>query len=131
MNRDTHCCLCGERRRPTQKPVPSFGNSVECITIGDHRPLQEGRWETSPQMLVSIAIRRNGGSSSLTHICDGCIVVGLRSAKHFVDSSLEALEASAPPQKDKPISDATYGAKIPSFKDSRSPQASEGARQDD
>jgi hypothetical protein len=30
-----------------------------------------------------------------THICDGCIVVGLQEAKRFVDASLAALGAPA------------------------------------
>lgn len=91
-DRTLHCCLCGEPRRPTQKPVDSFGNSSRCITIGDHRPLQEGRWEISPQLLVNVSMWRNGGTDGgNTHICDGCIVVGLKAAKQFVDESLAAL----------------------------------------
>lgn len=92
VDRSAHCCLCGEPRRPTQKPVESFGNNIECVLIGDHRPLQEGRWEVSPQMLISVSMWRNGGTArGETHICDGCIVVGLQAAKRFVDGSLAAL----------------------------------------
>jgi hypothetical protein len=93
VNRDRtqHCCLCGDLRRPTQRPVESFGNACECITIADHRPLQEGRWEVSPQLLVNVSMWRNGGTDyGNTHICDGCIVVGLQAAKQFVDESLYA-----------------------------------------
>lgn len=94
-DRTLHCCLCGELRRPTQKPVDGFSNSVECITIGNHRTLKEGRWEVSPQLLVSVSMWRNGGTDTgNTHICDGCIVVGLQAAKRFVDSSLAALSPS-------------------------------------
>lgn len=90
--RHNHCCLCGAARRPTQKPVDSFGNKVECIAIGEHRPLLEHRWETSPQLLVSVSMWRNGGTSpGETHICDDCIVVGLKAAKRFVDGALDAL----------------------------------------
>jgi len=95
-DRTLHCCLCGEPRRPTQKPVDSFGNEVRIVHIADHRPLQEGRWEVSPQLLVSVSMWRNGGTDSgSTHICDGCIVVGLRHAKEFVDTSLAQLGATA------------------------------------
>lgn len=91
--RNAHCCLCGEPRRPTQAPVESFGNNVECLSIKDHRELKEGRWETSPQLLVNVSMWRNGGTAvGQTHICDGCIVVGLKAAKRFVDESLAALE---------------------------------------
>ncbi len=91
-DRSLHCCLCGAPRRPTQKPVESFGNNIECISVAAHRPLQEGRWEVSPQLLVSVSMWRNGGTShGETHICDECIVVGLNAAKRFVDNSLEVL----------------------------------------
>lgn len=95
MDRSAHCCLCGARRRPTQKPVESFGNNVECIQIKDHRPLQDGRWEVSPQLLVSVSMWRNGGTApGQTHMCDECIVVGLTAAKRFVDDALAALVAA-------------------------------------
>lgn len=90
--RNANCCLCGEPRRPTQKPVESFGNGVECISIGDHRELKEGRWESAPQMLVSVSMWRNGGTApGQTHICDGCVIVGLQAAKIFVDGALASL----------------------------------------
>lgn len=95
VDRSAHCCLCGAPRRPTQKPVESFGNNLACISIEKHRPLQDGRWETSPQLLVNVSMWRNGGTAhGQTHICDDCIVVGLKEAKRFVDGSLSALSVS-------------------------------------
>lgn len=92
MSRNGHCCLCGEPRRPTQKPVESFGNSGLVVQIAEHRPLHSERWEESPQMIVNVSMWRNGGmASGQTHICDGCIVVGLEHAKAFVDSALQSL----------------------------------------
>lgn len=117
MSRSLHCCLCGELRRPTQAPVESFGNNVGCITIADHRALQEGRWEISPQLLVNVSMWRNGGvSPGQTHMCDGCIVVGLKEAKRFVDQSLAALDPT-------PGSNAFGGGAFTS-----QPDAGEGAR---
>lgn len=92
-DRTQNCCLCGEPRRPTQKPVESFGNNIECIIIKDHRELKPGRWEESPQMLVSVGMWRNGGTDTgNTHICDGCIVIGLRKAKEFCEKALLGLD---------------------------------------
>jgi len=91
-DRSAHCCLCGELRRPTQRPVESFGNGRPIVQMDQHRPMRAGRWEESPQMLVSVNMYRNGGTAAgQTHICDGCIVVGLKHAKRFVDQSLAAL----------------------------------------
>jgi len=53
----------------------------------------DGRWEQSPQLVVSVMLYRNGGTApGLTHICDGCVLVGLQHAKQFVDSSIAALQ---------------------------------------
>lgn len=91
--RNKFCCLCGEPRRPTQKPVESFSNNLQIVIIKKYRELKPGRWEISPQLLVNVSMWRNGGTApGETHICDGCIVVGLRTAKEFVDASLAALE---------------------------------------
>lgn len=95
--RHAHCCLCGAPRRPTQKPVESFGNNVECIIIREHRELREDRWEESPQMLVSVSMWRNGGTApGETHICDDCIVIGLQAAKRWVDDTLRGMTATKP-----------------------------------
>lgn len=95
MDRD-HCCLCGAPRRPTQAPVESFGNNIACLQMDQHRPMQPGRGEERTQMLVSVSMWRNGGSApGQTHICDACIVVGLRAAKAFVDDALEKLDGVA------------------------------------
>jgi hypothetical protein len=92
-DRSAHCCLCGALRRPTQAPVGSFGNDDHIVYIADHRPLQEGRWEDRPQLLVFLNIYRNGGvARGQTHMCDDCILVGLRHAKKFVDGAIEALQ---------------------------------------
>lgn len=91
MNRN-FCCLCGEPRRLTQAPVRSFGNEIECIVIKEHRELKPGRAEVSPQLLVSVNMWRNGGASDDTHMCDACIVVGLKAAKKFVDDALIGLD---------------------------------------
>lgn len=91
-DRSAHCCLCGAIRRPTQKPVESFGNGLPIIQMDQHRPMNAGRWEVSPQLLVRVNMWRNGGTSpGQTHMCDDCILVGLQHAKQFVDQSIAAL----------------------------------------
>lgn len=93
MARSDHCCICGERRRPTQKPVPSFGNDIEIVTMKNYREMKPGRWEDSPQLLVSVGLWRNGGTApGETHICDGCIVIGLKRAKEFCEKALLGLD---------------------------------------
>lgn len=92
-DRTKFCCCCGEPRRTTQSAVASFGNGIEIVHVADHREMKPGRWENSPQLLVGVTIRRNGGTDpGNTHICDGCIVVGLKAVKRFVDESLASIE---------------------------------------
>ena len=91
-DRTKYCCLCGAKRKPTQKPVDGFSNECSIVHMNQHRPMLEGRWEHAPQMIVNVSMWRNGGTApGNTHICDDCIVVGLQHAKKFVDDSLEAL----------------------------------------
>lgn len=93
VDRTKHCCLCGAMRRPPQAPVEVFRNHDLPLLMKDHRPLGDGRWEHSPQLCVNVSLYRNGGvAPGQTHMCDDCIVVGLRQAKAFVDGALEALE---------------------------------------
>ena len=91
-DRSAHCCLCGVPRRPTQKPVETFGLSAENIHMNTYRPMLPGRWEDAPQMLATVCLWRNGGTApGETHMCDACIVVGLTRVKSFVDNALTAL----------------------------------------
>jgi hypothetical protein len=93
--RSANCCLCGAPRRPTQRPVEGFGNDGRIISMADHRPMLPGRWEDRPQMIAQVSFYRNGGTApGQTHICDDCILVGLRHAKEFVDASIAALGGS-------------------------------------
>lgn len=95
--RADHCCLCGTPRRATQAPVGSFGNGSIIVQMNKHRPMLDGRREISPQLIVSVSMWRNGGvAEGQTHMCDDCIVVGLKEAKAFVDASLESLAPSRP-----------------------------------
>ena len=95
MGSRDHCCLCGAPRKPTQQPVGTFGNGTEIVRMDEHRPMLPGRWEKSPQLLVRVSMWRNGGvAPGDTHMCDDCIVIGLRRAKAFVDSALKALDSS-------------------------------------
>lgn len=91
MNRD-HCALCGEKRRATEPQVKSFGMH-DLLIIREHRELQPGRAEQSPQMMIDTAIyasiRRNGGESEDTHLCQGCIRLGLQRIKEFCEESLK------------------------------------------
>lgn len=87
------CSCCGAPRRPTQAPVHSFGNSHDrSISIRDYREIDPTHIEQSPSLIASVSIWRNGGGLSGEHICDECIVIGLREAKRFVDRSLAALD---------------------------------------
>lgn len=94
------CCLCGAPRRPTHAPVESFGNRLPIIHMRDHREvMRHPEIEADPQLLVNVSMWRNGGvdTAGRTHMCDDCILVGLRVAKEWVDASITAL---SPPDKE-------------------------------
>lgn len=78
-------------------PLESFGNNCQSVPIKGNRPLQPGRWEDSGgELLVNVSMWRNGGASPRqTHMCDGCVILGLQHAKLFVDGALAALNSPA------------------------------------
>lgn len=89
MSGNKYCCLCGEVRLPHQPPTESLSNQTAMLNMKDHRELKPGRWETSPEMLVSVCLWRNGGTArGSTHICDECLIVGLEEARSFVEHEL-------------------------------------------
>ncbi len=97
--KNTICCLCGAPRRPTQAPLESFCNDARIINMRDHRSVRsDAGIEANPQLIVSVSIYRNGGICTIgrTHMCDDCVIVGLKHAKAFVDESLTALGDSQP-----------------------------------
>ena len=59
--------------------------------MSEFRPLVDGRREQDPSMLLVVQLYRNGGTDEHSHICDDCVVVGLRQIKEFVDRSLVAM----------------------------------------
>lgn len=86
------CSCCGAPRRPTQSPVHSFGNSQRSlVSVRDHRAIDSTNIEQSPSLCVHVGIWRNGGGLPPEHVCDDCILIGLREAKRFVDGSIAAL----------------------------------------
>ena len=87
-------CLCGAPRRPTQAPLSSFGNGNRIVSMREHRDVRrDPELEISPQLLVHVSMYRNGDvdTAGRTHMCDECVLVGLRHAKQFVDESIAAL----------------------------------------
>ncbi len=105
MKHGDYCNLCGAPRKPTQAPVHVFRNSVgaEFIRIRRFRPkIGKAMIEESPDLMLSISLYRNGGGLPGEHICDDCIIIGLRHAKRFVDETLTALGSPLEPIGDAP-----------------------------
>lgn len=94
MSGNKYCCLCGEERRPEQRPTEALSMGTQMLIMKEHRELKPGRWEISPQMLVNVCLWRNGGTApGATHICDECLIVGLEAAQRFVDYELTTRRA--------------------------------------
>ena len=93
MSGNKHCCLCGEVRLPHQAPTESLSNKTAMLIMKEHRELKPGRWETSPQMLVSVCLYRTGGTAKVLR--DECLIVGLEEARRFVEHELAMRRAIA------------------------------------
>lgn len=95
MSGNKCCCLCGEPRHPHQTPTETLSNGTTMLNMKAHRELKPGRWEASPQMLVSVCLYRNGGTArGATHICDECLIVGLEEARSFILYELSTRKAA-------------------------------------
>lgn len=92
MNRSNYCSCCGALRGLSARNQAY--NLHDIVPVEPHRPMQrdDGRvFEMSPQLIVHIGVYRNGGGASTDeHICNDCLMVGIRHA-------LEALQKIAPP----------------------------------
>lgn len=94
--KSTHCCQCGTPRVPSRARVEShFRHDI--LSMSDHRQITHppGVYnEQSPQLIAHFSLYRNGGSNEDTHICDACIVVGLKHLRQRIEADLQAFEAN-------------------------------------
>jgi hypothetical protein len=83
-------------------------DSRHCATCGKPRGISLLRqsWRidlfpkipmTNNNLIVHAGVYRNGGTDKHTHLCDGCLTVGLREIKAHVD---ELLGAQSPTEKE-------------------------------
>lgn len=95
MSGNKHCCLCGEVRLPlssAHRVVKQPDSHAQHERASQAEALAV--WETSPQLLVNVALWRNGGTAKgAAHICDGCLIVGLEEARKFVEHELPTRRA--------------------------------------
>ena len=92
----THCCQCGAPRVPSRAPVQSFSRH-DILTMENYREIAHppGVYnEQSPQLMATFSLYRNGGTNEDTHLCDGCIVVGLKHLRERIDADLNVFKAN-------------------------------------
>lgn len=82
-----YCATCGQPRGVS--PQRRDFSDLQVIEVGKHHDLRPGRAEESPQLLASLGVWRNGGTSERTHLCDRCLQLGLRMLRERIDRLLE------------------------------------------
>lgn len=85
-DRKQFCATCGTKRTPIQQRRESWG-WTRIIVVDEHKAVS-GAWEQSPQLIASAAVYRNGGTSDDCHLCDECLLIGLRALKETIDAAL-------------------------------------------
>lgn len=82
MNPLDFCHCCGAPRGISASQARFFLSDL--VQIQGHRPMQRGNgrfYEQSPQLSVHISVQRNsGGLADREHICNDCLLVGVRHA---------------------------------------------------
>lgn len=107
MNRRDFCNCCGSIRGLSA--LKSSYSLHDIVQIADHRKLLRGAgrlYEESPQLIVHVGVDRNGGGASdAEHICNDCLLVGVRHALKILSAlnekpTDEALRDDYPPPSD-------------------------------
>lgn len=97
MNRSAYCSCCGALRGVA--PRGQDYSLHDIVRVADHRPMQRGdgrMFEMSPQLIVHVGVYRNGGGAATDeHVCNDCLMVGIRHA-------LAKLQAVATPLSTHP-----------------------------
>ena len=83
MNSRSYCHCCGAPRG-ISTPQESY-SLHDILVIGEHREIQRHpgqMFEMSPQLIVHVGVYRNGGGTARNseHICNDCLLVGIRHA---------------------------------------------------
>jgi len=107
MNRLDFCHCCGALRGVAASQARLFLSDL--VEIQGQRPMQRGAgrlYEQSPQLSVHISVQRNGGGlADREHICNDCLLVGVRHALKTLSALNEkptdyALRDDYPPPSD-------------------------------
>jgi len=87
--RSSYCCTCGEPRGVA--PVRASLSLCATVPVWEHKWLKRPKgffYERQPELVVTVNVWRNGGSSGTDYICDDCLMLGLRRASEIVESLL-------------------------------------------
>lgn len=108
MNRSDYCCCCGALRGLSARNQAYSLHDI--VPVEPHRPMQRGDgrlFELSPQLIVHVGVYRNGGGSADEHICNDCLMVGIRHALETLQKLVPTAPASQPvtPAEDEPEPD--------------------------
>jgi hypothetical protein len=92
--RSQSCSTCGKKRGPLEQRRESWG--IHDTPDVPRRDDPEARpWQIHNDLITSVSVYRNGGTSGDTHLCDDCLRIGLRDIKLKVDEMLEVVEEGA------------------------------------
>lgn len=113
MNHLDFCHCCGALRGVAASQARFFLSDL--VEIQGQRPMQRGDgrlYEQSPQLSVHISVQRNGGGlADREHVCNDCLLVGVRHALKTL-SALTATQHKAPSPWD-PQHTTAHGRTVP------------------
>ncbi|WP_225547272.1 hypothetical protein [Chromobacterium violaceum] len=95
MNRSSYCSCCGALRGLSAQNQSYSLHDI--VRVAEHRQIQHGDGrlvEASPQLLVHVGVFRNGGGAATDeHICNACLLLGIRHALSRLNALIPEAEA--------------------------------------
>ncbi len=91
-----YCQCCGA---PRGLAAPRAALSIhDLLFVKDHKDVAHPAGfivEQSPQLIASLQVYRNGGGlEGREHICDDCLLIGLRHIRQQIDALIPPQEAT-------------------------------------
>lgn len=95
MARPDNCATCGRARKGIERRRQSWSPDLGTVAIPRRTDESDGTpWQQHNTLIVYASVYRGGGASEDTHLCDGCLTIGLRELKLAIDRALDETDAS-------------------------------------
>lgn len=91
--RNLFCATCGKRRGGLEQQRKSW--SCTSTPIVPRREAEGRPWQQTNDLIVMANIYRNGGTDETCHLCNACLLVGLRALLVAIEKAMDVTGGDA------------------------------------